>query len=328
MKRRGGTAPEERWMKKLSTVIVYILIVLVAAAIVVMEVSSRRAEQAKLQAAAALETARRPYLLEQVKINTRLAELNVEQKVAAPDLRSMHILFVEPDARIMTDVLPMLEPTGDPATVAVSEAFFPGDAGCLTAAEVQKLTELGWDVCLSVTAETDVAALYARVLAAGIAAPQAAYFPEGDCTVAAEAALAELGIPVVIQYGDVKPVDGEAAACWFLRACGTLDPEVNSAFDSALYGNTGMVLTEGWQRPHELFTQGDFQENLDFIAEQVAQGMTTVMSVSEAHRRYSESEALRIVDEQSWQAEREQLLARLEEIEAALAELDGSADQE
>lgn len=307
--------------KRIRSIIVYILIVLVAAAVVVLRASDHSEEQAREDAAIALAEARRPYLAERAEVASAIALIDAQGRGDAGHVPTLHLLFAEPDARIMTDAVPLMESYGYVAMVAVSEDAFPGDEGCLTVEQLTQLTAQGWGVCLSAGADTDIPALHARMLAAGIAAPQAVYFPDGDGTLENEEAILSLGIPVVIQYGAPHPADAKSGALRYLVARGTLDSANSAAFDSAMAGRTGMVLTEGWQRSRELFTQSDFQANLEFFEEYENSGQAKVMAVGAAHEEYVAAEAAWQQSEQDRQKRREELAKRLEELDAILSDL-------
>ncbi|MBQ8201326.1 MAG: hypothetical protein IJZ74_06130 [Clostridia bacterium] len=307
--------------RKIHTVLVYSLIVLTALAIAAMMISDQREMEAKQSAAAALEEARRPYLAEMTEINTELAMLEREEKMAFAHTATAHILFAEPDSRILAEAVPLMAEYGYTGVVAVSETFFPGGDGCLTAEELNGLTAQGWEVVACITADTDVSNLVQRMNAAGIAAPCAAYFPDGSCTKQTETLIQSLGIPVIIQYGRGGLVDGGSSDGWYPVACGTMDSEIDNAFSAALSGKTALVLTEGWQNSRETFSQNDFRTNLDVFKEYEKAGQIAVTTIGSAYQRYLQVEESCAAEYQSWQTKRESLETRLREIEQKLRDL-------
>lgn len=308
-------------MKKLVSVFIYLLIAVLIAGTLFLLLDDQQSKQAQSIAAEELDEIRRPYLARQLELTTRLAQIDQEQQKALPRKMTLHFLFTEPDARIMTDVLPIMAQSGHVGTVAVSEAFFPGDAGCLTADEALRLLEQGWELCLSVDAGTDVPALLTRLQAAGLPAPTTAYFPEGDCTLARESELSGLGFTAAVQYGRSQPVDGAAAALWFACAYGTLDDANGEGFDNAYYAKSAFVVTEGWQRDRELFSQSDLKANIDLYDSYVKLDYAQVMTIAAARLHNAEVEAARIVSEQEWESERDALNRELALIERTLQDL-------
>lgn len=305
---------------KLVNWIVYVLIFLCAGALIVLMVGDKLAADEAAAREQRWQEARQPLIARRSAIKEELLALD-RAEAALTHSSAVVLLFTEPDGRVWTEAAPMLAEAGYPAMIAVSDAAFFGDAGCMTAAQAQELVERGWGLCLSVAPETDMAALQARVLAAGLPAPQAVYFPAGDSTPEAAAQAEALGIGVVINYGVSLP-KATAPGMWYIPAVGALDDNLSAGFEQAVAQRTTLVMTEGWSLPRELFTADDMRISLATLDSSVAVDGLRVGTVQEIAASRGQVEAERAALAQANAARRQELTQELEAVDAQLLELD------
>jgi len=308
-------------MKRLISIIVYIVIAVLAVGTIFLMTDHSQRLQAQHNVAAIQEEARRPYLAKRLELTTQIAQLEQQLQKLYPTQMGIHILFAEPDQRILTEALPMMDRYHIVGTIAVSDAFFPGSEGMLTASEMQQLLDKGWDICLSLTSQNDAAALIGRLADAGFAIPTTAYFPDGDCTLADEAHLSSLGVQTIVQYGMETLKEGNAPSLWLIPAYGTFDESSGTAFDKAFNTQSNVVFTEGWQRSRETFTTEDFRDNLELFTDYVNLNHAKISNISTACTQHIEAEAFRQANEAEWQQLHADLVQQLETVEQKLLEL-------
>lgn len=308
-------------MKRLISLLVYLLIALLIIGTGYLMFTHQQGIQQENHAMAALEEARRPLLAKQLELTTQIAQLEQQQMKLSPAQMGILILFTEPDQRIMTEALPMMERFQFVGTIAVSDTFFPGEEGMLTVNELQQLITLGWDICVTADQHSDAAALSARLTNAGFAAPEAAYFPNGDCTLSNEAALAQLGVKTILQYGASSPCDGSAAALFFIPVYGTMDEASGEGFDYAYANKTKVAFSEGWQQAREAFTQSDFRDNLELFSDYVRLNHAVLTNIDTAYTQHTEAEAFRQAHQESWQQQHDDLTQQLQGVEQKLLDL-------
>lgn len=299
---------------------VYVLIVLCLGVLIVLLAGDHRREQEAAEAEARWNAARQPLLARRSALQTELLALERQEQAVSGVCTAM-VLFTAPDARIATEALPLMTEAGYPGMIAVAEDAFFGDAGCLTVEQGQELTGRGWGLCLSVMPQTDAAALHARVLAAGLPAPQALYVPGGAVDAAILEAAETLGVRAVIFYGSQSGVNaGEELL--LIPAAGALDDSLGDIYTASLTQRTAFALTEGWVESREIFTQEDLRVSLTTLAGSVAAGE---LQVADAALAWENSDAVAAERARIWQANEAQaneLRAELAEIEAELKELD------
>ena len=305
---------------KLVNWIVYGLIFVCAAVLIVLLVGDKRAADEAVAREQRWQEARQPLIVRRNEIRDELAVLD-RQEAAVTHGSAVVLLFTSPDARVWTEAAPMLQEIGYPGMIAVSETAFFGDAGCMTAAEALELTGRGWGLCLSADADTDVAELQQRVLAAGLPAPQAVYFPAGDCTPEAAARAAQAGISIVICYGGAAP-GTQTPDLWYVPAQGAMDDNLAHFFEQAVLQRTTLVMTEGWSDPRELFSADDFRISLTTLQSSEQVDGLRVVTAGQAHADWMRVEQERAAVAQGNAARRQELEAELERVDGQLLETD------
>lgn len=299
---------------------VYVLIVVLTAVLAVLLIGDHRAEQAALEAEAKWQAERQPLLLRRSEITSSLVEMDRRENAVTGSSRAI-VLFTAPDARILTEAVPLMTGAGFTGTIALGADAFPGDAGCLTVEQLSELTGQGWELCLLTEPGTDVAALHARVAEAGLPAPQALYAPEGSVDAdALEAALA-LGIRVVIAYGGQPGGDVPEEISW-IPAAGAMDDNLGFLYDTALAGRTAFAMTEGWVHARELFAADDLRISLETLTTSVAVDGLLVTSAAQAGQAYEQTRAEIAAMKAEHQVQRELLSQELAQVDAQLLEID------
>lgn len=236
---------------------------------------------------------------------------------------SLNVLFTSPDALILSEILPIMDEYGYPATIAISENDFPGNRGCLTADDVRMLCDKGWDLCVTTDGDMDkLSALLSRMADAELPESQAVYFPNGDCDVSMEDSLKELGFEIVIQYNGNAPLnyDSEKLQLYYVMACGTRDSNYYTV-QHAVTGRNCSLITIGFSDPREYYSADDLIEDLNYFAECEMNDEITVTNTADAYaaqRSYDEE----YEETAAYTAVRSaEIAARVQELRSELSEL-------
>lgn len=198
---------------------------------------------------------------------------------------SLNVLFTAPDALILSEILPIMDEFGYPATIAVSEKNFPGSRGCLTVDDIRMLCDKGWDLCVTTDGDMDkLSALLTRMADAELPTPQTVYFPNGDCDISMEDSLKALGFQIVIQYNGNGPLnhDSQKIQLYYVMACGTRDSNYYTV-QHAVTGRNCSLITIGFSDPREYYSSDDLIEDLEYFAECEMNAEVTVTNITDAY---------------------------------------------
>lgn len=274
---------EGRWFK-------WVCIILTLASLVVLlqaanKIKARNeAERDELrERAEAYDEAMKPLLSEKRRIERELEMLDDEQAKAQTFAASVFFLCTEPDAGIMTDIVPALETYGYPGLLAVSEDRFFGDEGCLTVTQANTLLRKGWELCISADAATDIEALCSRIAEEGLPTPAAVYYPEGDFIADQEDTLRSLGIDKLICYG--KKAESRL---WSAIAYGNYESDAKKMFLGVTQAGDSIALTVGYTRAREQYVASNFNAMLRTIDSGIGDGTAYVRTLAAAKDCYLE----------------------------------------
>ena len=259
----------------------------------------------------------RPLWNEKRRIERELAALENEQVKEEALSVSVLLLCTEPDARIMDDMMKKTDNYGYPALVCVSPERFFGDEGCLTVAEMSELVGRGWEICVTVNGETDIPALYRRVLDAGLPTPVAVYYPNGGYDRQESELLLSMGINKAIVYGTD---DYHFQSMWQSFAYGSMEKDSQTVFWNKIQAGESVVLTVGYTDGREMYNDSNLSGLLDSVDSLMSDGLLFVRNLSDAYLCYQEY--LYSGGSASFESRRTDLQERLNEIED---ELDSAA---
>ena len=171
---------------------------------------------------------------------------------AGKGLGSYLFLVTEPDYAVMTDVEPALTEEGVKGHLCVSQSDFPDDEGNCSRWQAWLLVDAGWDICIEVTADTDVSDLIYRLWLIDLPEPVAAYFPDSSCINDKAAELRDAGIDVVIVRGDVPSEMPEGLTA--VTCLGIAEDDLQGKADAYASGGESFVFTVGFSRQEEMFS--------------------------------------------------------------------------
>ncbi len=247
------------------------------------------------------------------EIESEIAQLENEISDAFSNHGSAVLLYTEPNARILDNIVPMMKDYGYHGSIAISDRYFPGDEGCLSVNEVMDLTNDGWDLCLSVSADTDVSALYNRITATGLPAPVALYCPDDACSQAQAKAAQKLGITSVFEHH--KKTENQIADMEYFAANGSNESTSSSALSSAVKKSNCIAMTVGWRRDREMYEINNYSAMLSVTSQYAASGRLALTGAAAAVERFHMHEEDIEKAESERTKEKEDLEARLADIE-------------
>lgn len=212
-----------------------------------------------------------------------IQELEQATATAGDNLGSVALLFAEPDPRLETDVFPLMAQHGYTGVIALSADDFAEDAQRLSNERLRELQNEGWELCLSLTASDDLAALCNAVKQTDLDMPKTLYLPETLLTEAQSTIAQAEGIVTVVQHSGT--VSGEI--CYGLpciMATGSRESllsEEKKGLSKQLLAETaatsgGLVLTIGYRRVRDTFDENNVSAMLRSIDRYVKLGKLAV----------------------------------------------------
>lgn len=277
------------WLKYAGIVLCVVMAVIIAVIFehVRRENEAERVELRKI--AKEYEEIMRPLWNEKARLEQEITEQEkvVEEEAPPPPVI---LLCTQPSGKILSDVYPIVDQYGYSAGIVISENAFPGDADCLTESDVAYLLDQGWELCLGANVNTDLTALYQRVVDAGLPAPVAVYYPANDATKAQEEQALALGIQTVIRYGK-NIAEGNTDGLWYLSAYGSSESDSKSVFQTKARNAAPLALTVGYSSSREQFSSENYGNMLKTVSSYERTGDVEVLSIQSASRAYLGSQS-------------------------------------
>lgn len=268
-------------------------------------------------------------LAEKAQIEEDLSVLRQESNSGVGHSGLFNLLITQPADSYLTEIIPTIENAGFHGVISVAEDCFPGDEGCIDYESFYALMNSGWDLCMTVNTDTDIYALYNRILAYGFPAPTAAYFPHTDCTAEMRQLLAQLNIFAIIQYRSEIEETG-LDRFGFILAHGAGEWLSGSEFSmkNALSSAMAVYIALG---PREVRNQCDIAglvTILELFSEYQSEGLGSIAGPAEAFNFLQENAEAYDLIQTNLSKKRAILEARRKSLDAQIKEAYRSAEQE
>ena len=295
--------------KHIFTVIILLLVVAAGAIFWQVRENEQLEAQQRQKITLAYEQESRQLYNERGQLEDELAAVNAMDPEAGLNLGSLIIMFAEPDAHIMTDVLPKMNEYGYKGMIAVSNSYFPGDEGCLTAADMQSLVSAGWELALSVTDGDDLLVLLQRVQSLGLTTTGYVYIADGTAAVDWQTRLSALGLKTLV-YRDAVPE--KTGDLWLIEAKGSNDTGSSAKLTACAESSICLIMTVGFQNSYEMYTEKNFNNMLAAIHKFEDAGQLVVANSQTARARLQARQEAVAANEATIRQRQEELNAALD----------------
>lgn len=191
------------------------------------------------------------------QLEEQIALLERKQNAAA-DCAMGILLFEQPNARLMTEVLPVMTEFGLTGAVVFTPETHPGAPDCITSEQMRQLQEAGWGSCAGWDGEgelSDVKAVFAKEK---LPVPRSVCVPMGRYRAEQEEALKAAGFHTLFHHGETGSLLSESDGG--LRRVGTIlwnDPGILTWLDEAVAQKKMLAISVDFSTEY-----GDFQEDL------------------------------------------------------------------
>lgn len=284
--------------------------------------SEAKREAAALSAIAnKYESMLSPLISERNALENEIKSVTDKRDGLGLDMATILYVFAEPSSRIIGDgAFAQLDSYGYSAIVAVSDALFPGNDGCLTIDDMRMLIGHGWEIAVSADGSTDIGAVCARLADAGLPAPVAVYYPFGGYDDSAADAIRDAGISAVIRYVSETEQNGESAL-WMPTAIGSYENNVKKYYESAVAHSECVVLVTGFINSREMYYESNFRAMLSLSDQTISSGSAVNLQFGQAHDRFRLVQTMKTDNEKQCNAQLELMNANLENLKNEIDEL-------
>ncbi len=200
---------------------------------------------------------------EMFALRNELTELEAFYEKEKEGKATIQILFTAPMAVIYEEVYPVMEDYEYVGVIAISEEYFPGNAGCIDVNEAKILEEAGWQFCARYDGNSyqHVAQMAQEI---GIALQSAMYFPNGTFEEDLDAAES---VDFVIHHGESgrQLLTFTKEDKWYLGALGWFSMGVSDILEEVVEQGANIVYTIGPDGTEEMYEDGQFEKMLNKI---------------------------------------------------------------
>ena len=186
---------------------------------------NRQEDQIKAQELAQVREQLELLRSRKLELEADLRMLKQEAAQQTDGKATLSLLVTDLSSSFMPLIVPDLDNTGIAAVMGLSQAQFPGGAGCITPEEFQKRLDAGWDYCLvwDGAAEFDqwYAGMRERLEDIGLTMPDVLYCAEKSYSETLEKAAHVWGINMIIHSGEenLPLVSTEFDTPWKIGSC-------------------------------------------------------------------------------------------------------------
>lgn len=306
------------WHRNDQSVVTVVIVAILVIAIAVLGVigfrryiSDERQEESIRKAAEEYNSTMLEARRKKAELESELAILNEQGKIQVEGKGTLLFLCTEPDARVYTEVRPILEDAGFVGVIALTSDQFPGDANCLTLKEIHELQEEGWDTVLTVQRTADVRELMQRAKDAGLS-PKGLYYANQQVDETSEELAKEMGLEVLFTYSSDQEATVEGI--YRILTLGCNENGIKKVTEDSIASSQTMALSIGFRNSRELYDETSVTNMVAFVKKNTDAGDVQVAAVDGAVT--GKKEVQRIMAEAQKKSE-----GRRRELETQIAEL-------
>ena len=263
----------------------------------------------------------------------RQSEVDKETRPIATE----QLLFLELNPLLMEEVFPAMQERELPGVLGLYEGNYPGDPGCISREDYDRLIQAGWESCLVYDGGEDFAAwdrdVSARLSDAGLQKPRAVYFPEDSYDATLDRQIIACGYLVAVHHGEsYRPlIGGELEGeLWYTGAHPWNYIGVPDQIREVVRKHGEHCYTLRFTEGREEYGTASFQTMLDFIQPYLDQGELVVTGFLYARNLHDPAQNGANEARAAWELERAELDAKIRELDEQIrviyAEWNGEED--
>lgn len=278
-----------------------------------------------------MEEELRPLKVEMYDLEKELESLEQEYNSEQQGMGSVVFLFTDLDEIIYTDIYPQMQEYGFTGVLCLSLDCIPGNDGCLTQSQFEKLISAGWTCCLAweenMESEEWLSSCQELEDAAGIEQPDAVYTISDTYSRDLDGFFEKQGFSSVVHHGEEELpviVSDSEAGIWHPGAVGWIQNGASSLLASATSQGGNLVFTIGSDSEAEQYEEDQFASMLKQVEEYCGEGSLFVTDFSGAREYRRKVESRQETLESEWQDQKAEIECQIEELDA---EMDAVTDK-
>ncbi len=229
----------------------------------------------------------------------------------------LQMICIEPRKEVYTEIYPVLTEHEMRAILVLSADALPGDKGCMTKNQMNRLVNAGWELALAYDASYGSVkewhqAISDRLDELKITAPENVYFPDSDFKKGMVKEFASVGIDRFFHHGDsfsfYEPVT-KKQPYWNINAIPWNMKGVKKELQTTIENGGDLLFTIGFSDEREIYRETQFPSMLRAIKEYEKNGDLILATFDEIEERRKEASA----QYSKWQKEMLRETNRLEE---------------
>ncbi len=198
------------------------------------------------------------------ELRKELTDLEMRYVNEKKQYATVQLLFTAPMAEIYTTCYQFMKAYDYVGIIAVSEEYFPGNEGCITAYEAELLGKAGWQFCMRYDGGS-FDALKTKAEESGFTLLNAVYFMNGSFDPNLEI-IREMDY--VIHHGEHNTplITSDKDERWYLGAMGWYIVGVSNVLNETVEDHANIVYTIGPDGDEEGYESGQFKGMLQTIS--------------------------------------------------------------
>ena len=308
-----------------------IAVILALVGAVVLSVLLWQADQKEKQQNAQFEQMEKelaPLNVQKRELENQIAEFDAQVSQKIEKKGTVVVLFTEAKKEVYTQAYPIMKKYGYPGVIAISNTQFPGEEGCMSVSQFQKLLKAGWSYVIRWEDDSDIenwhAQLEKKLKTLKLQKSNVMYFTSGTYRKETDAQLVKLGYQMVAHHGEeglsvIPKTIGEPL--WYPGVYGMRGNSPRAQLEETIERSSNIVYGVGFTKADEKFEASTFDSMLGWFRSYESEKQLTVTDFAGA-LKYQQKLAKQVNKSESEQrVERKKLESQIEEIERQIDEL-------
>lgn len=269
-----------------------------------------------------------PLNVQKRELEQQIAEFDAQTAQKIEKQGTVVVLFTEARKEVYTQAYPIMKKYGYPGVIAISNTQFPGEEGCMSVGQFQKLLKAGWSYAIRWENESDVekwhTQLDKKLKKLKLPKSNVMYFASGTYRKETDAQLVKLGYQMVAHHGEeglsVIPKTMEEPL-WYPGVYGMQGNSPRAQLEETIERGSNIVYGVGFTKSDEKFEASTFDSMLGWFRSYENEKQLTVTDFAGA-LKYQQKLAKQTEEFQNEKKEEQQTLeSQLQEIEKQIDQL-------
>ena len=267
-----------------------------------------------------------PLNVEKRELEKQLADIDRQEKKDQRERGTVTVLFTELDKKIYNEIFPMMKEYGYKGVLALSDEEFPGEEGCITKTQFEKLLEAGWSYCTVWDKNRSIDVwnifLQKKMKKLKVETKPTIYFPENTYKKGYNDSLKEYGYTIVVHHGErnlpLYPKTTKEGNMWYPGVCGMAGEGPKTKLRETVAMGSNIVYTVGFTKKDELYEKATFDRMLQEFQKHEKEEEILVMNFEEARKYHLDMYSKRKGTDMTLEAQRDVIREQIAAVDAKI----------